>query len=365
MISIKEGTVTEIVKQRKDLTEIKVKLEGEICNAINLGALTGDVVVGDKVVLNTTAVELNLGTGGKHFVLWNLRHHAKKTSEAGHIMKLRYTPLQLKILSVEEQGSPHHKAMRNTDLNGMPVIVGSLHSQLPAVVATIKQIDSSVRIAYIMTDGGALPIVFSDLVYELKRLNLVDATVTVGHAFGGDYEAINVYSGLIAAKYVAKADITVVVMGPGITGTDTPLGFSGIEQGEIINAVHALNGQSIAIPRISFNDKRERHYGVSHHTLTSLSKVALVSSVVTLPEMSTDRMEIVNGQLRQSGINSKHQVEVISNDETLPALEAYDLKVTTMGRTVSEEQEFFKAAGCAGIYALGLLERPGEKFAGS
>ncbi|MDO8886533.1 DUF3866 family protein [Candidatus Oleimmundimicrobium sp.] len=365
MIDFREGTVNEIVRRRKDLTEIKVKLEVDTCIAVNLDSLTGDIAIGDRVVLNTTAVELNLGTGGKHFVLWNFRHHVIKASGAGHIMKLRYTPLQLKLLSVEEQKSPYHKVMQNTDLKGMPVIVGSIHSQLPAVAATIKNIDSSVKIAYVMTDGGALPIVFSDLVYKLKTLNLIDATITAGHAFGGDYEAINVYSSLIAAKYVAKADIAVVIMGPGITGTDTPLGFSGIEQGEIINAVHNLNGQSIAIPRISFSDKRERHYGVSHHTLTCLSKVALASSVVTLPEMSADKMEIVNNQFRQCGVNSKHKIEIMANDETLSSLEKYDLKVTTMGRTSSEEPEFFKAAGCAGLYALRLLKRSGEKIVGS
>ncbi|HDP69830.1 MAG TPA: DUF3866 family protein [Actinobacteria bacterium] len=365
MINFKEGLVIEIIKERKDLTEIKVKLEGDTFTAVNFTSLTGDISKGDKVVLNTTAVELGLGTGGKHFVLWNLSCHSIAAPEGGHIIKLRYTPLQIKVLSVEEKGSPYHEAMKNTNLNGMPVIVGSLHSQLPAVAATIKHIDSSTRVAYVMTDGGALPIAFSELVSKLKNMNLIDATITIGHSFGGDYEAINIYGGLIAAKYVANADIAIVVMGPGILGTGTPLGFSGIEQGEIINAVNILNGQAIAIPRISFKDKRKRHFGLSHHTLTALSKIALTRCVVTLPEMAQEKMEIVRNQLKESGIMDKHQVEVEDNKETIFALKDFDLKVTTMGRTVADEPEFFKAAGCAGIYALKLLERPGEKFAGS
>ncbi len=355
MINFKEGFVTKIIRQRKGLTEVKVKLEGKCCDAINFDGLTGDIAVEDKVVLNTTAVELGLGTGGKHFVLWNLRHHFVNTSKSGHIMKLRYTPLQMKFLSVEEQESPYHTDMQNTDLDGMPVIIGTLHSQLPPAVATIKEMDSSVKIAYIMTDGGALPIILSNLVEKLKSLKLIDSTITVGHAFGGDYEAVNIYSGLIAAKYVAEADIAVVIMGPGIVGTDSPLGFTGIEQGEIINAANSLNGKAIAIPRISFKDKRKRHFGISHHTLTALSKVALTRSVVTLPEMSEDKIKVLENQFKEREINTKHQVEVMPNNITLPVLKKHDLKITTMGRTILDEPEFFKAAGCAGIYALRLI----------
>ena len=46
-----------------------------------------------------------------------------------------------------------------------------------------------------------------------------------------------------------------VAMGPGIVGTGTNYGFTGIEQGTIIDAVNTLGGIPIAIPRISFADK--------------------------------------------------------------------------------------------------------------
>ena len=38
-------------------------------NALNLTALTGRVAVGDRVLLNTVAVEMKLGTGGLDFVV--------------------------------------------------------------------------------------------------------------------------------------------------------------------------------------------------------------------------------------------------------------------------------------------------------
>jgi hypothetical protein len=55
-----------------------------------------------------------------------------------------------------------------------------------------------------MTDEGALPAMFSNSLYELK--NLVDRLYcyTCGQAFGGDYEAVNIFSALITAKEIVR-----------------------------------------------------------------------------------------------------------------------------------------------------------------
>ena len=81
-----------------------------------------------------------------------------------------------------------------------------------------------------MTDGAALPIYLSKNVDTLKKKGLIDNTITIGSAFGGDYECINIYTALITAKEVLKADVVFVSMGPGIAGTGTKYGFTGIEQ---------------------------------------------------------------------------------------------------------------------------------------
>ena len=47
-----------------------------------------------------------------------------------------------------------------------------------------------------MTDGAALPLALSDLVATLRDRDLVDTTITCGHAFGGDHEAVSVFSAL-------------------------------------------------------------------------------------------------------------------------------------------------------------------------
>lgn len=359
MINLKKGVVTEIISHREGLTELEVKISHRTYRAINYTDLSGEVKKGDEVIVNTSAVELGLGTGDHHFVLWNLSQESViDTDVSGHIMKLRYTPLQLKVLSVEEQDSSYHQTIQKTSsLAGMPVVIGTLHSQLPAVAATAKKLDNTIRLAYIMTDGGALPIVFSRLVYELKKLGLIDVTITSGHAYGGDLEAVNIYGALLAAKAVAQADITVVSMGPGIVGTETTFGHTGIEQGDIINAVGNLEGVPVAIPRIHFKDKRSRHMGISHHTLTALSKVALRRAVVTLPEMDDVKTTLAMEQLKTARIPANHDIEIINARTTLPALKELPFTVTTMGRTVKEEPEFFMAAGAAAIFALGLLNQ--------
>ena len=64
--------------------------------------------------LNTTAVGLGLGTGGRHFVVARadgIEGVAFDEPSGGHIMKLRYTPMQRDVLAVESPESPHHAAM--------------------------------------------------------------------------------------------------------------------------------------------------------------------------------------------------------------------------------------------------------------
>lgn len=357
MASYRKAEVKEVLSRRRGLTKAVVEVEGASAACVNFDELTGPIEAGDEVIINTTAVGLGLGSGGFHLVLWNQAREALDVGDKGHIIKLRYTPLQFNCLAVEEQASRlRDKLEATTDLDGMPVIVGTLHSQLaPASAVAKKASGGRARVAYIMTDRAALPIALSDTVALLKDKGLVDDTITVGHAFGGDYEAINIFSGLAAAKAVCAADIAVVTMGIGVVGTETFLGFSGIEQGEIVNAVHALNGRPIGVPRISFKDPRPRHQGVSEQTVASLGLAALASCDVPVPQMDKDRLRAVLDRFADTGIATKHRVKVIETDGTLEALEEFDLEPTAMGRGVAEDPEFFRAAGAAGQLAVKML----------
>ncbi|MBE0467069.1 MAG: DUF3866 family protein [Candidatus Desulforudis sp.] len=353
MIRIRPGVVVEIHERRPGISELLVEVDGRMEKAVSYDDLTGEPTVGDRVVLNTSAVKLGLGTGGVHFVMLNLEQTFMEVPSAGHIMKMRYTPFQVQVLAVDEEEGPGYELLRDCEtLDGTPVVVGTLHSMVGPFAAAVKLLAPDLRVVYLMTDGGALPLPFSRLVHQLRHRGLLHATVTCGHAFGGDYEAVNVYSGLLAARAVAGADVVIAAMGPGIVGTGQTFGFSGIEQGEIINAAGVLGGLPIAIPRLSFADARERHQGVSHHTLTALGRVALVRAVVSVPRLEGEAQRRVEGQLDAAGISARHEVVVADGAPALEALARYDLEVTTMGRGPRETPEFFLACGAAARVAV-------------
>lgn len=357
MIRIRRGQVTGLGQKRQGYAEIMVDVGGEPGKAVNYDVLTGPVKVGDEVVLNTTAVHKKLGTGGLHFVMANLSNKEMDAPPEGHIMKLRYTPGQVKVLAVEEEEHPlNHLYRRAKSLENMPVIVGTLHSMLAPAAATLNMITGGrARVAYLMTDGAALPIQLSNQVAELKSKGLICCTITCGNAFGGDIEAVNIYSGLLAARGATGVDAVIVAMGPGIVGTGSEFGYTGTEQGEIVNAVNILEGRPVAIPRISFADARQRHKGISHHTRTALGRIALRACDVVLPVMDPEKTALVKTQLEESGISGQHRLAEVDASTTEEALAKYGLKVSTMGRGFEQDREFFLAAGAAGIYAAGLL----------
>ncbi len=357
MPTFRTGVISDIAESLDGLMRVSVRIGDEIRNAINLNGLTGEVSVGDRVVLNTTAVDMNLGTGGQDFVLWNLEREDHSVSSGGHIMKLRYSPCQLDVLTAEAPESEHHKALELAEsLDGMPIVACGLHSQIAPAAAMLKLLDPDLRIAYVMTDGGSLPLIQSNMVRLLKEKGLVDATVTCGHAFGGDYESVNIFSGLVTANEVASADIAIVAMGPGVTGTQTSLGHSAMEQGQVISAAGSLGGRPVAALRVSFADPRARHRAVSRQTLSALRFGALARCTMAVPDLPVEQLTVVMDSLIDTGLTEMHDVRIVDAWETVPALEKYGLEsIRSMGRTLKDDPAFFEAAGAAGLFAGQLL----------
>lgn len=345
MISKKIGIVKEIVSSTDYIDDMRVVVNGEVQKAYNYIKLTGCVSVGDEVVLNTTAVELSLGTGGYHFVIANLNNLESDLSEGGHIMKLRYTPLQVKVNAVEEQDSEYHELINNFEsLNELPVAVGTLHSMLTPFACTYKRNNPNKKLVYIMTDGASLTSYLSRNITTLKEKGLVDEVITIGNAIGGDYECINIYTALITAKDILKADAVFVSMGPGIAGSGTKYGFTGIEQGNILDAISKLGGMPYAIPRVSFGDKRDRHIGLSHHSQTVLSEIVNVKTNIVFNVINKENESFIKKQIKELNLNEKHNIFYISNNSTLDNLNHYGMKVRSMGRGYEEDKEFFDCA---------------------
>ncbi|MFM8303926.1 MAG: DUF3866 family protein [Actinomycetota bacterium] len=337
-----------LLEERTGLQRVEVDLGDGPERAYVLTQLTGRVDIGDPVVVNTTAVELGLGTGGWHVVHWNLARDQWTERGPGHIIKGRYTSLQADVGSTEE----HLEALAEAEsIDGMPVVAAALHSQVPAVAAAVRQARPDARIAYVMTDGAGLPLALSDLVATLEARGLIDATVTYGHAFGGDYEAVSVFSALVVARRVAGADVAIVAMGPGIVGTNTRLGFSGLEVGPILDAAVALGGVAVACLRISFADPRSRHFGLSHHSATALRLATRSRVLVPVPCVGGAEEARVRADLDLVGIARRHDLVDVDPPDVLALFAAHDLQIVSMGRPAADDPVMFLAAAAAGVVA--------------
>jgi hypothetical protein len=347
MPSFRSGHIREILESRDGLQRVLVDLGSGPERAYALTQLTGPVEVGDRVVVNVTAVELELGTGGWHVVHWNLERADWNPPASGSGMKLRYTSLQVEVANAEPADS--------ADLAGLPVVVAGLHSQLAAIAVAFKHARPKGRLVYVMTDGGALPIAISDLVWKLRERRLVDATVTCGHAFGGDHEAVSVPGALAVARHAARADAIVVAMGPGGAGTRTRLGFSAIEVGPVLDTANAMNALAIGTLRVSFADPRPRHRGVSHHSITSLTVASRSRVRIGVPKVGGDEERQIRNDLSSAGIDTRHDLVDVPPIGVLDLFSEKDLQVESMGRPAAEDPVLFEAAAAAGSLAARAL----------
>jgi hypothetical protein len=267
-------------------------------------------------------------------------------------MKLRYTPHQVSVQTAEEEGSPHRAVMEAaSELDGLPVVWVPLHSMVGPAVAGARAGGAS-RVAYVMTDGAALPAGLSRSTAELREAGLVSTVITTGQAFGGDLEAVSVFSGLLAGRHVAEAEVLVVGDGPGNVGTGTAWGASDVESAMALNAVGILAGRPVAALRISFADLRDRHRGVSHHSITALSMVALVPVHVAVPALEEeDRRRMIWDSLRDARLEERHQLVETTGRPAIDLLAECGIEPQSMGRKVADDPEFFLAAGAAGVLA--------------
>jgi hypothetical protein len=343
--SFRTGVVVEVTSQREGLQRVRVRFADspDSQRAYNLTQLTGSVRVDDEVVCNTTAVELGLGTGGWHVVHWNLAHRDLHVPGHGHIMKVRYTSLQNNTGAAEE-----HLGEVGAALDAIPVVACTLHSQVGVVAAAFAARRRGARLAYVMTDGAALPLAISDLVHELTERRLLCGSVTVGHAFGGTHEAVTLTSGLSVARHVLAADAIVVGMGPGVVGTGTILGHTALEQAEIVHATATLGGRSVVCLRVSEADERPRHRGVSHHSITALRHIRPGTPYdVAVPSGTPD------GDLIEVPAAGRRIVADVG--DIVDLLGSSGLRITTMGRSVTEDPSFFRFAAAGGCVAATMV----------
>jgi hypothetical protein len=361
VIQWREATVDRVRAKWRGAVEYEVTLrpQGATVPALAYTDLVGEPLPGDRVLLNVGALDRGLGTGGVALIVAIPdRLPTDPRPCAGHIVKARYTPMQTMVLGVDEQDSPHHDVLRKaTGINDMPVIMADLHSAVPAILAGLREALPEVRAVYVMTDGGALPIAFSRSVAGLSDAGWLVGTVTVGQSFGGDLEAVNVHTGLLAAAHVLHADVAIVAQGPGNLGTGSPWGYSGVATGEAVNATAVLGGRAVGSLRVSEVDTRERHRGISHHSLTAYGRVAMAPADLPVPLLGGAFGDLVldqgRGLVRDSG--GRLQLHEVDTDGLRDALASSPVRLSTMGRGLGQDEASFLAAAAAGRHAATLL----------
>ena len=206
-----------------------------------------------------------------------------------------------------------------------------------------------------MTDGAALAAPLSRVCAALRSARLLDAVVSAGQAFGGDLEAVNTFTGLLAARAVAGADVVVVGDGPGNTGTGTRWGATDLWSAMALSAARILGGTPVGALRISFADPRARHRGVSHHSLTALARVVEPGAYVAVPAAAGDAQEaVIRDALHAAGLGQRHRLVEADGRPAIELLASRGIDVDSMGRTVEDDPVFFLAGGAAGAVAAGL-----------
>lgn len=324
---------------------LTVEVDGERRPAWADTTLLGEMREGDEVVVNVAALDLGLGSGGFDVVHVNLTR-GLEGGAAGpeHVMKLNYSslqhpvdPVELPVRLMDDMGA---KGAPEGAGEPVPVLVLPLHGHLAPTAWAAAQAAPGLKLGYVQTGGGALPGSLSRDVAELRERGLLHGHVTAAPAYGGEHEALSVAGALDAAAHRLGWQAIVAGPGPGIIGSETRLGHGGIAALDTAHAALALGMPTLLSPRLSAADPRERHRGVSHHTLTVLR---MLLAPVEIPVPSGH--PVVTAKLADAAA-WRHKLREAPAD--LAGYAASGLPARTMGRSIEEDPLFYAAPLAAG-----------------
>ena len=353
MLKLRRGTVTAS-------DPLTVEVEGTERRAWADESLVGEVREGDEVIVNTEALDLELGSGGFDVVHVNLSRGLEAPGRPDlNVLKLNYTSLQHPVEPVEVAGDELRPTRR------IPVLVLFLHGQLPPAAWAAGRVSPGLKVGFVQTAGGALPGGLSRDVAELRERGLLAGHLTAGPSHGGEGEAISVAGALHAAAEGLGWDAVIAGPGPGILGSATALGHGGMAALDSAHAALALGLETLVAPRFSSGDPRPRHRGLSHHAEAVL-QLLLAPVRVPVPEVDEADWPVREEQGGGSALDhlreaceERHDIWVRQVD--LDGYAASGLPTRTMGRELADDRLFF-AAALAGGEALGTAasERAGK-----
>jgi hypothetical protein len=126
-----------------------------------------------------------------------------------------------------------------------------------------------------------------------------------------------------------------------------------VAAGEAVNAAAALGGRPVACLRVSDADPRDRHRGISHHSLTAYGRVALARADVVVPALPGEFGRRIAAEAGPLG--TRHALVTVTIDGLEAELRKCPAPLVTMGRGLDEDLAYFLAAAAAGRHAARLL----------
>ena len=277
--------------------------------------LTGEIDVGDDVVVNEQARLLELGSGGFDVLYANLtRGLGLAVEEGAHVMALPYTPGQVALRRGEEDGDLPES------IGGLPVVLCTVHSQVAPACAAL----GGTRVAYVQVAGGALPVSLSDTIRVLKRAAWSVRRSPSHRVSTGTWIASAPPPRSPGLR--GRATRHRLQCRAGIVGTGTFLGHGALALADAANVAGALGGKPILALRMSDRDPRNRHRGTSHHTQAVRDLVCVELASASPDEAPDDWQDACEG-----------------------------LPLSHMGRGLAEDEIFFRAAFAAGLEARKLV----------
>jgi hypothetical protein len=109
----------------------------------------------------------------------------------------------------------------------------------------------------------------------------------------------------------------------------------------------------VAALRVSEADPRERHRGLSHHSLTSLGRVAVASADIAVPRLDGPIGAIVSAAC--APLSPPHRLVDVEVDGLRAELEATPVELSSMGRGLDDDPAYFITCAAAGRHAATLV----------
>ncbi len=238
-------------------------------------ALVGSAQVGDEVIVNVEALDLALGSGGFDIVHVNLTRGLDAAGEPGaNVMKLNYTSLQHAVAPVEDARlaaaprAPRGRAgaARAACRGGVGLRAGRSR-RAPRLCANKRRSAAGRALAH---GAHAARAGIARRASHSRR--------SIWRGGRGDHDGGRTAPRLRGLDW----DAAVCGPGPGIVGSSSVLGHGGMAALDSAHVSLALGCRTLLVARMSTSDDRERHRGISHHTLTVLD-LLLDPVTVALP----------------------------------------------------------------------------------